>query len=373
MNPADKYLTPRPPPPTPTVLPRLNTSPLSLFSRKRRASSASPVSLPWPTRVLFGLKSTISAVQDPSERGRLISPLHGQAGDAHVSYPTSISSSVRTPVLSSTVQAYSRDTSTSSTRKATTGHSSPLPRPTHPEHTLNPISLPMAPPEIAKDEPEVDDNFASPSRHIYPDKPAGACLPPHPARRDLPSSPQPSSLCSEAKPLPMLPEDASPSLTPSSLHIAPQDVFQQAKTVSKLHFSFDSISIGLISPTDSHFDCSSPSTYDSNDEDLITDEAFDFGFFQMELPILEELQNETRNNPFHGYTLPLGSDVAITKRNSSHSSMATPATGPLSAKPTLGPQVLKSQTRTETTSATPLDELLAEMGYLGDIISGCTE
>ncbi|OBT55729.1 hypothetical protein VE04_03920 [Pseudogymnoascus sp. 24MN13] len=90
MNPADKYLTPRAPPPTPKSLPRLNTSP-GVIARKRGARSTSPVPRsPWSARVLFGLKSPISAAPNNDRR---LSPSRSHEGDAHISYPTLFDSS----------------------------------------------------------------------------------------------------------------------------------------------------------------------------------------------------------------------------------------------------------------------------------------
>ena len=223
-------------------------------------------------------------------------------------------------------------------------------------------------PEI-EEEFEDDHNFASPSRHhIDDEKPIVTYLSPPPLKRDFATLPQLNVPHTESKPLPMLPEDASPSMVPSPLHITPQTVSLQERLKPKSHFSLDSIATALVSPVGSHFDSSSPSAYDSNDEYVVTDDGFDFGFSTTKPSALEGIETEQQTNNFLGYSLPLDPTDSLNKHSRSHS-LATVATV---TTHTFSPQVFQAnpQATTETISAAALDDLLAELGYLGDFISG---
>lgn len=84
--------------------------------------------------------------------------------------------------------------------------------------------------------------------------------------------------------------------------------------------------------------------------------------------------NEAQKNPFRGCSLPPGSgDDAKQPICAAMQPVAFNVTSILHAagsRTTFGPQAFGSQTRTDITSAPALDELLAEMGYLGELILG---
>lgn len=367
MNPADKYLTPQAPPPTP---PRLNTSPALLARR------SSPAHSPWSARsarALFGLRFPVCVAPGVTEGGRLISPVHDEEGDVRRNYATSVSSSVHTPSLASTVRKHSPDISPSSTRKAISRAGSPLQHSVVPDNNATPSSLTILQ-DTAEEELEDDATFVSPSQHIDPDKCMVTCLSSPPSKRDFPPLSQLSTLHPETKPLPILPKDASPSIVSSPLILASQNISQQAKMMPRPQFSLETLSTGSISPTDSPFDSTSPSVYDSNEEDATRHGSFDFGFSQLQSPIAEGYVDEAQKDPFRGRSLPLGSgDDAKQPICGATQSGAFNAMTPLHAagsRTSFEPQACGSQTRMDITSAPAFDELFAEMGYLGELILG---
>ena len=102
MNPADKFVAPRPPPPTPMmVTPRATTSP-SLPTTKRSARSVSPKAdkTSWSPRSFFGLRAP-HASHDHDSRGRSAS-LSKEGEKVYIrSMSTASTTSIRkvTPVL----------------------------------------------------------------------------------------------------------------------------------------------------------------------------------------------------------------------------------------------------------------------------------
>ncbi|KFY07904.1 hypothetical protein V492_06715, partial [Pseudogymnoascus sp. VKM F-4246] len=168
MNPADKYLTPRAPPPTPKMLPRLNTSP-SVITRKRGARSTSPVPRsPWSARVLFGLKSPVSAAPN-NDRRQLQSPSRGHEGDAHISYPTLLSSTMDTRRAAMSVKTGSGESSPSTTRNPSLRSAAQATPSIHSD--ISSVSPPFVaiPHDNFEDDFEDDDNFANPSQQPHDD------------------------------------------------------------------------------------------------------------------------------------------------------------------------------------------------------------
>ncbi|OBT64039.1 hypothetical protein VE03_06679 [Pseudogymnoascus sp. 23342-1-I1] len=373
MNPADKYLTPRAPPPTPKMLPRLNTSP-GVVARKRGARSTSPVPRsPWSARVLFGLKSPISAAPN-NDRRQVLSPSRSHEGDAHISYPTLVNSTLLTRAATLSGQTSPGESVSPSTRKPASRD--PATSPAHPD--IGSVSSPFTyiPHDSFEDEFEDDDNFASTSHQPHDDdeKSSITSLSPPPPKRDfltltlahLTLSP------SEAKPLPHLPSDASPSMVPPPLHILPHPV---ERMNPKSHFSIDSIASSLASPVGSHFDSSSPSAYDSTDEYVVTDDGFDFGFSTPKPAVVIEggAEGETQTTgSFYGYSLPLGSDDDAMDKHNRSDSLGTVTLDDAGARASFGSPVFQSSSPVspDTRTVTALDELLDELGYLGDLISG---
>ncbi|OBT78380.1 hypothetical protein VF21_02109 [Pseudogymnoascus sp. 05NY08] len=368
MNPADKYLTPRAPPPTPKSLPRLTTSP-GVVVRKRGARSTSPVPRsPWSARVLFGLKSPVSAA---SNNDRRLSPSRSHEGDAHISYPTLVSSTnKRSTALAG--KTGSGETSPSTLYPAPRDAAPPNPSIHSDKSSLSSpfTSIPHDTFEDEfEDEFEDDDNFASSSHPPLDDegKSSITSLSPPPPKRDFLTLPP-----QEAKPLPHLPSDASPSLVLSPLHVLPQTLSFDERMNPKSHFSIDSIATSFASLAGSQFDSSSPSAYDSTDEYVVTDDGFDFGFSTPKPNVvLEGAERDALAGGF--YSLPLGQadDGGMEKHNRSDS-LATVTLEEGSARSSFGAPVFQSNSPAspDNRTVTALDELLDELGYLGDFISG---
>ncbi|OBT90281.1 hypothetical protein VE02_01256 [Pseudogymnoascus sp. 03VT05] len=363
MNPADKYLTPRAPPPTPKSLPRLNTSP-GVVVRKRGARSTSPVPRsPWSARVLFGLKSPVSAA--PNNDCRL-SPSRSHEGDAHISYPT---------LMSSTNKRATALAGKTGSGEASPSTRNPAPRDAAPPNPSihsdkSSLSSPFTsiPHDTFEDEFEDDANFASTSHPPLDDegKSSITSLSPPPPKRDILTLPHLTLPSPEAKPLHHLPSSASPSLVPSPLSF-------DERMNPKSHFSIDSIATSFASLAGSQLDSSSPSAYDSTDEYVVTDDGFDFGFSTPKpLVVLEGNERDAVAGGFYGYSLPLGeADGGMEKHNRSDS-LATVTLEEGGARSSFGSPVFQSNSPAspDTRTVTALDELLDELGYLGDFISG---
>lgn len=362
MNPADKYLTPRAPPPTPKMLPRLNTS-SSVIVRKRGARSTSPVPRsPWSARVLFGLKSPVSAAPN---NDRLQEQSH--EGDANISYPTLVSSTHARAVH---LSGKTSPGETSPTRKPAVLDAAPF---IHPDMGSDSSPFIPTPHDNYEDEFEDDANFASSSQQpIDDEKSSITSLSPPPPKRDLLALPHLTVAPLEPKPLPVLPEDVSPSMVPSPLHIFPQNLSFDERMNPKSHFSIDSLATSFASLSGSQFDSSSPSAYDSTDEYVVTDDGFDFGFSKPNPVVLNGAEREAQAGSFYGYSLPLDSDGDAMDKHNRSDSLATVTLGEGSARSSFGSPVYQTNSpkSAETRTATALDELLDELGYLGDIISG---
>lgn len=362
MNPADKYLTPRAPPPTPKMLPRLNTS-SSVIVRKRGARSTSPVlRSPWSARLLFGLKSPVSAA---SNNDRRLEESH--EGDANISYPTLVSSThARAVHLSGKTSPGER----SPTRKPAVVDAAPSIYP-----DMSSVSSPFipVPHDNYEDEFEDDANFASSSQQPVDDEKSSiTSLSPPPPKRDLLTLPRLTVAPAEPKSLPLLPEDVSPSMVPSPLHILQQNLSFNERMNPKSHFSIDSLAESFASLAGSQFDSSSPSAYDSTDEYVVTDDGFDFGFSKPNPVVLNDSEREAQAGSFYGYSLPLDSSGDAMDKHNRSDSLATVTLDEGSARTSFGSPVYRtnSPASAETRTATALDELLDELGYLGDIISG---
>lgn len=282
---------------------------------------------------------------------------------------------MHTPATTLSGKTGPRESMSSSTRESALRDATPASSSEHPDMSLLSTPFMAVPQDLSEDEFEDEGNFASPSQqHIDYEEPTVTCLSPPPQKRDFATLPQLNVPHTEAKPLPMLPEDATPSMVPLPLHILPQTVSLHERMNPKSHFSLDSVATGPASPVGSHFDSSSPSAYDSNDEYVVTDDGFDFGFSTTKPSALESIEKEKQSNGFHGYSLPLAETDSLHKSTRSHSlaTISTVALDEAVMKAPFGSQVFQanSQVSTDTRSATALDELLAELGYLGDFISG---
>ena len=370
MEPGNKFMTPRPPP-APPALKRLQSSPAPLL-RKRMARSISPKppGSPWSPMAFFGLRSASPYVQDGDRRGRssssltkpaesLVKPIETNRNFIRPQSNRSLSDEERR------LRIYPRKRDVSPQTFVKTGSREPSPlRQFVAQETTNHKPTVLVIPDEIEEEAEDDDNFASEmSRMSLHDK-ILTPLAPRPSGLRFPTS----DIASRAdtpkdtsKPLPLLPAELVLALSPSPLRLrAP--VPSPEVGMSKSHFSMSTISTISTSPTDSHFEFSdTPSIVDSNeDEDLSAD--IDSEDESLVSPV-KDVQH-----PFTGYSLP---DSDYTSAQSLQKDGRILALTQVASRTTFGsasPFVPSTETDVKATSA--LEELLNEMGYLGDAITG---
>ena len=209
------------------------------------------------------------------------------------------------------------------------------------------------PPEITE-ENEDDDNFANyMSRFSFGEIiSTGLSPPPSHARAS------PGRLRTSDKPLPPLPEELSLH-APSPLRTPPVAFTSE---LPRSHFSVSTISTTLTSPTDSHFGFSeTPSICDSHEyEDLGDDnnsgDAFTYN------PAVAEAER----SGFSGYSLPEGDYVSEQTLRK-----VTPLS-PMTQNASVFPRATTAfgLQREDGSEMSALEELLNEMGYLGEVIAG---
>jgi hypothetical protein len=371
MNPADKFLAPRAAPAVPRPkLTRLNTAPSVtnwnpvVPSPARSASEHGPRS-PWSPRSLFGLRAAISALPGGQDRGRLASPIARECKEVNVvrtNRVASTSSSVVTSpaegrsymtMLASDAIPGTITTQEPEMKKTLSRENSPLRQSNVAENSRHHTAL-VIPDEIAEEEFEDDDaNFANLADI---DRTLGTLLSPPPTRqpyRIRTSSPG-------VKPLPKLPNELSPtpiaespSMVPAPLHVT-----SHTSHILRSHFSVDTISTELISPTESHFS-SAPSIYDSNDDedgDVVADDSF------------TSHSASTDGGLAHGfqYSLPVdehGSELTLKKGDAAAVGLGEK----VALRQTFGPHTFDPPEKTGD-AISALDQLLAEMGFLSDMI-----
>jgi len=355
MNPADKFMTPRqPPPPPPKELPRLNTS-TSVLVRKRSARSLSPKAdkSQWSPRMFFGLRSPSQPPQQPTEkvniRGRSASL--GKAA----SNPNLRSRSNDTRKANSV--PHTRNTSPQSFRKANSREPSPLRQFLAQEVTLHNQNTVFIPDEIAE-EAEEDYNFATHlNRMSIGDGGVITPLAPPPSAR--PSHLRSYSGRSTSKPLPELPEDTQ--LFPPPLRLASPP---NAAELPRSHFSTSTISTTISSPTGSRFSFSDTNSIPdfNKDDDLAVDASGDEFTYS---PIIDETPAG-----FSGYSLP-PTDYASEHTIRKQTPLAALAQDSVANRKTFGTSPPYSPTSAvEVGQMSALEELLNEIGYLGDAIVG---
>lgn len=357
MNPADKFMTPRPPPPTPD-LPRLNTS-SSVLAKKRSARSLSPKAekSPWSPRMFFGLRSPVTPSVEVDKRGRS-SSLNKMSGSASASTSSLVGRADEMRKVRSV--PHTRDVSPQSFKKAQSREPSPLRQVVVQDTGAYNTSTLVIPDEIAE-EAEDDDNFASQLNRVSLNE-RGILTP---------LSPPPSSLrtptvrirtaadaSGTSKPLPQLPEEMP--LMPSPLRLRP--VVSAAEPRS--HFSTSTISTTITSPTDSNFSFNetAPMSDNNDDEDLTADIGSGDEFTYS--PVLAESPPRS----FTGYSLPDGdydSQQTLRKGTALDSFAQATSRTTFGAAPTFPP----SPTNV-VGQISALEQLLSEMGYLGDVIIG---
>jgi hypothetical protein len=241
--------------------------------------------------------------------------------------------------------------------------------------------------EIREEDFEDDDdgNFASPV--VDPERMARTSLypPPFQIKQAEPQRLRPSfpNLRAETKPLPSLPNHefspvvvASPTMIPAPLNLTYPTTLNP-----RSHFSIDTVATGFVSPTDSHFS-EIPSIYDSYD-DSNDDDGDGDGENLNEDSFTDTIVDSPERRKAFQYTLPTpgyGSDTTLTlKKDPSISTLNLHSLdNKVDVRATFGPQVQpkiemgmgigESVGMEEQMSA--LDDLLKEMGWLGDVIVG---
>ena len=213
-------------------------------------------------------------------------------------------------------------------------------------------------PDEITEEAEDDDNFASPlNRASLNERGLLTQLSPPPSGIRSPAV-RIRSGTDTSKPLPQLPEE---TLVPPPLRLR---LAVSEAELPRSHFSTSTISTTITSPTDSHFAFSeTPSISDSNDDD---DLAADTGSGD-EFAYSPNLADRDWRG-FSGYSLPNGeyaSEQTI-RKETPHSQLTQTASRATFGAPTL---TLTSPAH-DVSNMTALEELLNEMGYLGDAIVG---
>jgi hypothetical protein len=367
MNPADKFMSPRQPPPTP-LLPRLNSSSATMArTRPTRSVSPKPERSPWSPKSFFGIRAPLSpAVQNINYRARSSSLGKTERGAEPTPTPSlNLSEEVR----SARSVPQTRDVSPQSFKRSHSREPSLLHQVVHPDPGSYCNSTLEIPEEITE-EPEDDENFASNlDRLSVAEK--GIITPLSPP----PNTPRPviTRQDSTDKPLPQLPEE---SFLPAPLRIRVPILV--ANLEPKSHFSTSTISTAA-SPAGSHFtfSCSSSFTESLDDENIFLDISGSDLAYSPVLPGVEDdsFADPFKSNGFNGYSLP-GSDYAseLTLRKEAKTpitSLEQKAAGrtTFGGQPPLAGLSLDLPDGDDGNLST-MEQLLSDMGYLGDAITG---
>jgi hypothetical protein len=351
MNPADKFVAPRPPPPPPSMSLRHRATTAPTLPPPRSARSVSPRADKWSPRSFFGLRSPS---YDHDSRGR-------SSSESSKSAPRSISIASTTSNRKTSIVEI-RDVSPQPPRRSPRAISPPRSLQRKRSSTL------MVPDEMV-DDAEDDDNFASQSnlgalydRGIFTQlSPPPSSLRSSPARTPPMLSPitigsfkSSSRSNSISKPLPELPEE---SVSPQSIHMP---TIVAVAEIPRSHFSVSTISTSVGSPSESSFAFNISSTPETNEEeDLVADS--ESGDELAYSPITDQSDGQA----FTGYSLPEDqySSEQTLQKDASYTQI-TPRT-------TFGgaPNI-SSRAETDLGNMSALEELLSEVGYLGDFIVG---
>ncbi|KAG9245077.1 hypothetical protein BJ878DRAFT_37137 [Calycina marina] len=349
LNPADKFMAPRAPPPPPT-LPRLRTAPTQLL-KKRSARSVSPAHSPWSPRSFFSRRSA-SPPRESYRRGR------------SDSIKLNDSSPARDHQQGRTSGTHSRNPSPA-TRKVASREPSPLRQLTaqEPLHINTNFTIPE---KIAEDD-EDDDNFSSGStRFSVLEKAILTPLAPPPISSRFPiTTARDTDL---EKPLPELPEYLGLELTPAPLRL--RDPQEGSRLDPEVNFPTSHFSISTIgsSPTDSHFGFDSSDSV-GDDGDLSAD--IGSGDESAYSPINDLHENAIGR--FTAYKLP-DSDYTSTqtlKYQIGQTDILSPALLSPANRATFGGAAPFSPSRdVHEENLNSLQDFMHEMGYLGGIIEG---
>lgn len=327
MNPADKFMTPRAPPPKPGVSRSLSTSHEQILEKP--CSWSKEGKLGWATKLFSGRRSHPSSPVQPLAPRRSSEPNISQ----HRRTPSSNSSNSNTIHQPSPTQTEPLSRSPSSVRGYGSIHD-------------NLMALGIT--EEVSEDYEDDDNFATQfNKFCTEDNISVTGLSPTPSHR------QPSPTFNTSKPLPALPNDEPMSSILSSF--APALTPDLSLTLPGSHFSVSTVSTALTSPTDSHFGFSDTSSmFDSYDESELNEEVGDSFTYN---PMISEVERRR----FIGYSLPnedFASDQTIRKASISQ----TISNDSYSRDSGFGDAI-----KEEGKSA--LADFLDDMGYLGETIS----
>jgi hypothetical protein len=248
-----------------------------------------------------------------------------------------------------------RDTSPQSLKRSHSREPSPLRQLVARESNTHTTTTFLIPDEIAE-EAEDDDNFASQLNRIsLNERGILTQLSPPPSRLRS-QSPRVRSPTNTSKPLPLLPEE---NLIPSPLRLR---AAVSAAELPRSHFSTSTISTTISSPTDSHFNFSeTPSFSDSYDEDDFPADIGSGDEFTYS-PVLDETPVG-----FSGYSLPddqFASERTL-RKEASMSQLTKSAT-----RTTFGGAAPFSAPGPDAENMSALEELMNDMGYLGDVIVG---
>ncbi|CZR54515.1 uncharacterized protein PAC_04399 [Phialocephala subalpina] len=361
MNPADKFMTPRQPPPPPP-LPRLNTA-TSVLTKKRSARSLSPPKTEksqWSPRMFFGLKSPpppTPTSQQGDKRGR----------SSSLSKVSQSSAGRSVPDLSARPDAMRKVKSVPQTRdvspqslKMRSREPSPFRQVAAQDSHFNTTTFHI-PDEIAE-EAEDDDNFASQLNRIsMNEKGIFTALAPPPSRQRSPPAPARARTAKDiTKPLPQLPEEDNTTLMPPPLRL--RTAASAAELQPRSHFSTSTISTVMTSPSESHFSFSEGDFNDEEDltADLGSGDEFTYSPVLADTPV---------GGGFSGYSLPeaeYASEQTLRKQTPLSPFQESASRTTFGAPPATYPSMPGSDP--EQMSA--LEQLLSEMGYLGDVIVG---
>jgi len=206
------------------------------------------------------------------------------------------------------------------------------------------------------EEAEEDFNFADQfSRNSLDGRGVTPLAPPPSNRRSPPTSAFVTK--GTSKPLPQLPEKSL--LTPPLLRlVSPPGPVELPRS----HFSISTVSTSFTSsPTESHFSFSDTNSLSEYDDLAVDSDNADDSTYS---PVLAE----TPTLGFSGYSLPeadYASELTIRKEST------IPALSEAASRKNFGASASYAPTVSgEVEQMSELEELLAEMGYLGDVIVG---
>ncbi|RFU31002.1 hypothetical protein B7463_g5320, partial [Scytalidium lignicola] len=349
MNPADKFVTPRPPP-RPPVIVRLSTSP-SEPTPKPSSCPQSPKSekSPWSPRMFFGIRSPESK---KSRRSTSVTKKTKSKSPRESRSESAMSSESAPPTRTSSLQS----------SRSHSPELSPLSRSINLELSKKTHIASLMIPDGITEDLEDDANFASPvnNRISLSDRYVFTPLSPPPSYHVRPltarhvstlsSSSSSTSSTDTSKPLPQVPTESVEEQIPLPLRFR-----QSEEELPSSRFSISTISTSM-SSRDSYLGLVSDDEELAVDLDTATDDDDDDEF------VFRPLSKDASGRLFTGYSLP----------EVDHSSEQTLCKEPLvqKSRATFGGVIDHPTEEDGQGSSSPLHDLLNEMGYLGEMIAG---